>query len=334
MALQGVPLYVANNTADHGGVVSRALVYAAYRGIEGVLGSTDFRVQETGTPGGSVDILPGVYAALARGPSQDLQSYSGAALTTTNLTIPATDSSGSRSDLIIVNVEDPNDGTGQWSTPSDAVNGPYEHIRRVDNVDPGTTSVHELSGSIGTRNAVTLARIDLPSSTGTVTNSEITDLRELAAPLTFPVQHTTDGPSTVEEVSLGTGYQSVPSTGTVTVRVPPWATTMDADITNKPMRLSDPDATTSNQIWGRSSFRINGGSVVSGLWYNRHFDGLYSELWTGVAQSVDVSSFQGQDITVEVMHSVEGTDNVNDPKIQAYSETSTIFRLNFRQELA
>lgn len=332
--LQGVPLFIANDTADHGGPVSRALVYAAYRGIEGVLGSTDFRVQETGTPGGSVDILPGVYAALARGPSQDLQSYSGAALTTTNLTIPATDSSGSRSDLIIVNVEDPNDGTGQWSTPSDAVNGPYEHIRRVDNVPSGTTSVHDLSGSIGTRNAVTLARIDLPSSTGTVTNSEITDLRELAAPLTLPVQRTTDGPSTTEEVILGSGYQPVPSTGSITVRVPPYAVMMDVDITNKPMRLHDPDAGSANRMWGRSSFRINGGSAVSGLWYNRHFSGPFSELWTGVAQSVDVTSYQGQDITIEVMHSLNGNENAPNGVTQAYSETSTIFRLNFRQELA
>lgn len=332
MALQGVPLFIANDSAEHGGPVSRALTYAAYRGIEGVLGSTDFRVQETATPGGSVDVLPGVYNALARGPSQDLQSYSGSALTSTNFTIPANNTSTMRSDLIYLSVEDPNDGTGQWATPADAVNGPYEFIRREEGVGTSVTSIHELSGSIGTRNAADLARIDIPANTGTITNADITDLRRLASPLSETDQAALAGPATTESAT-GTTFVDLPSTGNTSIYVPPWATKMVLDVTNKNMRVHDTTAGTDNQMFGRSAVTINGGGRVITSYWNTTFSGPYDDVWTGVAGDIDVTAYQNQTITLQAVHNVDGGTDQPNQQIEAFDATSTIFKWTFKQEL-
>lgn len=330
MSMQGVPLFIANDTAEHGGPVSRALVYASYRGIEGVLGSTDFKVEELDTPGGAVTVRPGVYHAIARGPNQDLQGYSGASLTETELTIPATDSSGSRSDLVIANVEDPNDGTGQWSTPSDAVNGPYEHIRRVDNVPSGTTSVHDLSGSIGTRNAVTLARIDIPSSTGTIDNSMITDLRELAAPLTLrdDIVTAADSGSTLPADS---SYQTWPAEASWSVPVPPWATHLSLVAWFTPHMLGN--------AWGTLRFTVDGSPGNSTA-----FDDNYTDPGGGggmriplmVASDHTISSGQ-RGTTVPI--TIEGEQNASTGggltvgDLVANRGTTIYFQYAFRQEL-
>lgn len=92
--------------------------------------------------------------------------------------IAATGSAGGRSDLIVAQVEDPNMAGEPWQTPTNPAVGPYIFTRVIPNVPAGTTSLRPLGYS--GRSAIVLARVDLPASTGTVTASMITDLRELA----------------------------------------------------------------------------------------------------------------------------------------------------------
>lgn len=316
----------------HHADVLRATPYAAFGGQEGVIGSGDLKVVEGATPGGFVNVQPGVVAVLGRGSAQSYEMYVAKSEIQESVSVTATDSSGSRSDLVIIRVVDPEDGPSGDTAPSDTVNGPYAFPEIIEGVDPSTTSLADTFAVHGVKAGFALARLDIPASTATITNSEIVGLRKLASPLSRYIQRSVTGPATIEEIALGTGYQQVPSTGTITVRVPPYATTMDVDITHKPMRLNDPAAGTSNRVWGLSSFRINGGSVFAGSWYNHYFDGPFSELWTGTALEVDVTSFQGQDITIDVMQSVEGVENAPNAVLQATSDTSTVFRINFGQQ--
>lgn len=333
MALQGVPLFIANDNAEHGGPVSRALTYAAYRGIEGVLGSTDFRVQSTATPGGSVDILPGVYNALARGPAQDLQSYSGAALTTTNLTIPSNDTSSTRSDLIYISVEDPNDGTGQWSTPSDPVNGPYEFIRREGDVGSSVTSIHELSGSIGIRNAVDLCRLDIPANTGSFDEGDTTfvDLRKLAAPLSDSddiITYANSGST----LSSGSNYQLWPAEASWSIPAPPWANRVSLVAWFTPQMHGN--------AWGSLRFTVDGNAGAATSFDDNYVDpggagGMRIPLM--VASNHDISSSQqGSNIVVEIQgqqnSSTGGGLNVGD--LVAGRGTTIVFQYTFKQELA
>lgn len=329
--LQGVPLFIANDTAEHGGPVSRALVHASYKGIEGVLGSTDFRVQETATPGGSVDILPGVYSALARGPAQDLQSYSDSSLSAINFTIPSNDTSTTRSDLLYISVEDPNDGTGQWSQPADAVNGPYDHIRREGGVGSGTTSIHELSGSIGVRNAVDLCRIDIPANTATITNDLIVDLRSLAAPLSLSDDFITPADSG-STLAAGSSYGTWPAEASWTLDVPPWANRLSLAAWFTPQMLGN--------AWGTLRFNVDGTAGTATAFDDNYVDpgnagGMRIPLMVASNHSIS-SGQQGTSITV----AIEGQQNsttgggfsVGD--LVANRGTTIVLQYAFKQELA
>lgn len=331
MALEGTPLYVSEGY--HNANVLRVEPYVATSGIEGVIGSTHFRTQEMDTPDAGVDVLPGAAPILARGPGQQSQSYIGLSRTETNVPITPTDSSGSRSDLIILNVEDPNDGTGQWPAPpsGDEETWQYIYLRVEENVPAGTTSVHDLSGSIGVRNAITLARIDLPSSTGTVTNSEITDLRELASPLEREKEFITPTPAG-STLPAGSPYIQWPDEASWSVFVPSFATQLLAVAWFTPHMLGN--------AWGSMRFVVNGvaGSSLA-------FDDNYSDPGGGGGMRIPIrvastheltSSEQGQTVTIKLEGTQESStgSGLTVGDLLADRGTNIYARFLFRQELA
>ena len=88
--------------------------------------------------------------------------------------ISPTGSGGGRSDLVVLRVEDPNiDGT-PWG--HDVTSDPVYYFRVIEGVSSSATEPP--SGMT----AIALARIDIPSSTGTITSGMITDVRASANP--------------------------------------------------------------------------------------------------------------------------------------------------------
>lgn len=331
MSFEG-PLYVGADTStfEHTADVLRVSPYAAFGGQEGVIATGDCKVVEGATPGGFVNVLTGAVAVLARGPQQQSQMYVGLSRIQSTVNITPTDSSGSRSDLIIARVEDPYDGSGLW--PVDAGTTSYIHARVIEGVPPGTASFQELFAAIGVQSGIALARLDIPPSTSTIDNASVTfvDLRRLASPLREQVQYVAPAPS-VEEAVTDVTYIPLPSTGNTTVRVPPWATMMSLDITCKPMRCYDAGGGTDNQMWGQTGVTLNGGGVLISNWWNETFATIYNETWTGVAGEIDVEPYQDQDITLQVVHNVLGGNDQPNQEMQAYGRTATIFRIQFGQ---
>jgi microcystin-dependent protein len=130
---------------------------------EGVIGGSSFAVTQRGTPSMAVDVAAGV--AVITGTDQSFQGKYLARdeAVTSNLTIAAAPGSGTRYDIVIVQVRDTNAG------------GPAGDDARVFVVQ-GTASATPVDPTIPT-SSIPLARVRVPSGTGSITNALIDNLR-------------------------------------------------------------------------------------------------------------------------------------------------------------
>lgn len=165
----------------HQSEVARLLAYAALGGAGGVINAADCAVKPLLVPGKGFRVVPGGIAIPNGSASAGSQMYVARNPEDEEVTVADTPSSGSRSDLIIARVEDPQyPGTPE---PPDRATAQYIFTRVIEDVPVGTRDVKEIAGHEND-SAETLARITRPASTGTVTSGHITDLRRLAMPHT------------------------------------------------------------------------------------------------------------------------------------------------------
>lgn len=176
MAFDSVPWFVEGG-AQHSAEVARLLAHIATGGKEGILNSTDLRVQALAVPSTSIRVLPGACTIINRALGGENQSYVGRAATETVVDVPASGSSGPRTHLVVARVENPFISGEPWGPAPDLEDGPYIYPRLIADVPISTKSVHELNLGYS---AITLARITVPTNTATITNSMITDLRGIA----------------------------------------------------------------------------------------------------------------------------------------------------------
>lgn len=216
MASDPVPWMVAGNV-QHSVNVARLLAYAGFGGSEGIVGPRDLEVRELNVPGNQVRVYPGACAILNRFPGAKYEAYAGRFPTETLVDIAPTGSAGGRSDLIVARVEDPfengspfpNDGTGVFLRPA-----------VISNVGTSITNFKSLGYAYP---AIPLARVDIPPSTGTITQQMIKDLRRMTAAIRRDEW---------SKVISGLGVSSLTSTNWVDwpvgasmqVDVPDWAT--------------------------------------------------------------------------------------------------------------
>lgn len=133
---------------------------------QGVIGDTSFAVTQRGTPSMAVDVAAGV--AIVTGTDQSFQGkyLCRAEAATTNVTIAAAPGSGTRYDIVVVQVRDTNAG------------GPAGDDARVYVVQ-GTASASPVDPTIPT-SSIPLARVRVPAGTGSITNALIDNLRVAA----------------------------------------------------------------------------------------------------------------------------------------------------------
>lgn len=231
MSWDSVPWFVGGG-AQHSPEVARLVPYAATGGAEGIVNVGDLKVQALAVPGTSVRVLPGAALILARSVGGDSQTYLARNPTEDVVAISSTGSGSGRSDLIVAQIEDPFMAGEPWQDPTDPTVGPYVYTRVIPNVPAGTTRLQNVPGYSG-RTAVTLARVDIPASTATITAAMIKDLRKVARPrreramqVFFPQGVWRSG--TAAEMSRS-GYATWPITLAQRpyVDVPTWATRVD-----------------------------------------------------------------------------------------------------------
>lgn len=221
MAWDSVPWFVGGG-AEHSPEVARLLAYAATGSAEGIVGPTDLKVVPLDVPGTSVTVQIGAALVLARSTGGAQQTYVARLPEADTVAIAPTGSSGGRSDLIVAQIEDPFMAGEPWQEPSDPTSGPYVFTRVISNVPAGTTRLQDVAGYEG-RSAITLARIDIPASTGTITSAMIKDLRTMARPRTE--RQIVKGTLTTGTVTLSTSsWQNFPANPVTGLLVPSWAT--------------------------------------------------------------------------------------------------------------
>jgi hypothetical protein len=170
------PAFIDAN-ARHDANVLRALGELVSEGQEGVRGATHLAVKALTTPGGAITVAPGVYSVKNTAAGGSYENYVGKVLENEQVSVTPTDSSGARTDLVVLRIENPYvAGAGTWAEPASPADGPYAHVRVIEGVPANTQTVKAVNG---TWTALTLARITRPANTGIVTQAHITDLRSM-----------------------------------------------------------------------------------------------------------------------------------------------------------
>lgn len=184
--------------AEHSAEMVRRELFASQGGAEGIAEPTDLMVRPLAIPGGGVRVSIGSGFMKARNAGATNEMYMGSVVTEEEVTIPPNNGSSMRRDLIVMRVHDPFWQGSPWPDPgADIVdpeeaaearaNAQYIFIDRIPSVPAGTTRLQDVTG-YENDTAITLARLDIPGTTGTITGTMITDLRELARPHEKTVQ--------------------------------------------------------------------------------------------------------------------------------------------------
>jgi hypothetical protein len=218
MSWDSVPWFIGGG-AQHSPEVARLLAYAATSGAEGIVSPGDLKVQALSVPGASVRVMPGAGLVLNRATGGTSQSYVARNPIEDVVAIAATGSGAGRSDLIVAQIEDPFMPGEPWQDPVDPTVGPYVYTRVISNVPAGTTRLQDVPGYSG-RSAITLARVDIPASTGTITGAMIKDLRKLAQPRS--VRELRSNAPVPSNLTATTGTQTWPNY-VPTIECPAWA---------------------------------------------------------------------------------------------------------------
>ena len=209
-----IPQPIMVNGATHSAQTFRMLVRDLARGNEGITQGDDLKVTQRATPGGGVAISDG--SGVVRGRANTFQgSYAVCNIGVDNsVDIAATTGTG-RSDMVILRVEDPEyEGTLNPATQAVA------YFQVISGVSSSATAIPD------GRTGIPLARIDIPSSTSTITNAMITDLRKVANPRRDRTLYTQSPASISTQIGGTSGTYSYFSTAAGwTIAIPDWATT-------------------------------------------------------------------------------------------------------------
>lgn len=227
MTWDGIPWFVEGTAASE--ETLRLIVEAAACGGEGIVGPADLLVTALPAPADAVQVAPGAMIAKRRASmGGGSQSYAARMPTLEQVDIAPTGTDGGRSDLIIARVEDPFGGE-TWPAPEDPTIGPYVFTRVISDVPPGTTSILDVDPD---STAITLARVDLPVATSTITAAMVTDLRQMARPRSQTSRRYLPGAwSTPDDVGPVTDVWEVfPLGATWSEKVPAWATHADVHV--------------------------------------------------------------------------------------------------------
>lgn len=244
------PVAWSINGGSHPGSLLRKLAYAATQGEEGIVTPLDCKVRQTSTASGRVQIDTGAIVIRNRSTGGTGQSYVASASALSLMDIDPTGGT-SRSDLIVVRIEDPEDP--QWPTPSAGAAPTFQYTKPfvIKNVPGSTTSAVALNLGYS---AYALARVDLPAGTTNITTAMIKDLRKVARPRLDPQQYTaipTQAMNAGQQI-LGTQatYINWPTAANRNVDIPSWAAQVIVEVNIGGVR-SNPSG-----MWGQIRARI------------------------------------------------------------------------------
>lgn len=259
MPFENVPWFIGGG-AEHSPEVARLLSYVAAGDRDGVVGSADCWVRAMVVPSELVRVNPGAVVIRSRYPSSGQQTYLARNPSESTIALTPTPSSGPRTDLVYVEIEDPQYPGG--AVPPDVVTGPYTFLRVREGVPANTTTLQQVDP---TATGCALARITRPASTGTVEAGHVTSLRELVAPRTETAVNWSRPNGTA---TLSTTADVVfPPNAQATHPIPAWATRVEIEALCSGLTYRDlTGGTSQGSIDGRAYVKLTANGIsITGL---------------------------------------------------------------------
>lgn len=221
------PRPLLTNGATHPAEQFRMMIRDMVSGAEGITEGDDLKVTQLDTPGGGVQIADG--SGVIRGRVQPFQGHYAVCNTgtDTSVTIAANGGGSTRYDMVIVRVEDP-----EYEGTLDPQVDEIAYFQVISNVGAADTAIPD------GRTGIPLARIAIPPSTATITNADITDLRQVAVPRRHRPMVTQSPPSISTGIGGSTTYSYFDTAAGVNVAVPDWATKMIVKVDVSPIRYA------------------------------------------------------------------------------------------------
>ncbi|MEU8540914.1 hypothetical protein AB0C52_13155 [Streptomyces sp. NPDC048717] len=233
--------------AEHSSQVARLLAFAAFGGSEGVVGASDLQVRALSSPAAAVSVRSGACAVLNRAAGGGYQAYAARLPSGDQVAVAATGAS-KRSDLVVARIENPFAPGESWGHPADAKVGPYVFTRVISGVPSTTTSVRQVRPG---DSAITLARIDIPANTSSITQSMIKDMRDMVSPRSRRRLYTSSPGSDQNWAGNSKGqWVQWPAAARWTVEVPPWATKARIMLTLAGVQVMR------GGVWGASAWKL------------------------------------------------------------------------------
>lgn len=316
MAMERVP-YLVGGGFEHSAEVMRAMLAAATSGAEGLVNAGDMKVAPLPVPGTSVTIAPG--NALIRNSygGGSAQTYACRAASQTEVPIEATGSAGWRNDLIVARIDDPTYQGGPFD-PTTFEAARFEVIR-------GVASDQSTVAGLGlTYPAIPLARLNVPPSTGTITATMITDLRELAIPRVQ--RHLFTHGLAVEETdqisgpvgdSMGEAWPNV----FWNFKIPDWAARVRVRALLGGVRVEAISPNNFGQLFVRFGTVASGFSTQWGRWDSSMAGGITRQTFMVADDRAVPASFRGT-ASRAYIRATRTNNNLNTPRLDTFSSIS------------
>lgn len=245
----------AVNGASHDAQLAREQTWINTGGQTGIVGPASLEVRAQPTPGGSVRVMPGGFA-IAATPGGSVgytnapwQSYGKAVYQTTTVAIAPTGSSGSRTDVVGIIINDPQyEGT---SGSVDYETHQFWSFHVIQNANAFSNRAEQFGLS---RPFLPLAQVTIPANTATITNAMITDLRFLAVERSAQ-DSVVQRPSEDRTLNVFSTPQYVSLDQINSIVIPQWATHVKLD-----GEIVGAAATGSGDVNGITRFAFSPGS--------------------------------------------------------------------------
>ncbi|MFJ2279218.1 hypothetical protein ACIOEZ_34280 [Streptomyces sp. NPDC087866] len=311
MTLNPVP--IATTGATHTAQQFRMMIRDLARNNQGITTGLDLKVTALGTPGAGVQISAG--SAVIAGAVSPIQGhYSAYNIGPDTVSISAAGGTP-RSDMLVLRVEDPD-----YEGTRDPAVDPIVFWEVVPNVGSSATTVP--SGY----SAIPLARIDIPASTGTITNAMIKDLRKVANPRRERVPYPYYVTGSLTEISGTTAiWKFFPELTLATVPVPAWAAKAQVIFSVNGLRLS------TGNVFGAFRFALGPIEAVQSVYIDDNGGTGVRRVNVTMAETIDLSTTAGAAIrgTNQAVQARMRTDPLNSGKIGVDSSTTFIADIEF-----
>lgn len=330
-----------NASAINGALIDAAYLrrdtYGTYGDKSGVIKANDFKVTALSTPGQGIRIESGVGAVIndyLNDPDETYIVSNPSQYTVPSGDMPASNASA-RSFIVAIVVGDPDfSQTGHpfmgADDPPDGEEETFEYVRPVL-IQVAGTSTTTLSVDYP---ALVLARIDIPSSTTTITNGMITDLRQLARPrqsqeIFVSPAGTWDSSTNLVRIPSGGSFANWTfSKYAPTVDIPTWAKRAILVASINGVRLTDSSVNVSGNV--RTQLGAVSGPAIA---FDIPLNSGAVRVNLATAGEYDVSSIAGTNVQILV----EGYESVpasptNNQRLDLRAGSQVVFDVRFFED--